>query len=734
MNSAPPPSNESAELRRRAEAQYSAHQPQPSLPANEPETLRLVHELQVHQIELEMQNEELRRTHSEVEIERERYADLYEFAPLGYLTLDWNGTIRQVNLNGTRLLGPERSRLVGTRLGWLLTDSSQLIFNDFLKRVFRPVPNFATQETCEVILGQEKDQNQGVWMASAPTSKSDPGKNAMRMVRIEAIADEDRQTCRAVLIDITELKQAEEQRAVEADLLRICHFASNKLQLIQALADYFQRITGCEAVGVRIHKGDDFPYYETRGFSKAFVKAENLLCARDLQGQLLRDELGHPLLECMCGNILHGRFDPSKPFFTSHGSFWSNDTTELLATTTPSERLARTRNRCNGEGYESVALIPIRSQGKILGLFQFNDRRRGRFSLERIEQYEHLVDYVAIALDNQEAIEALRESEERYRRLTDNALDVIFRYNLAPTLSLAYINPAIETITGYTQQECYADPTLIARMVHPEDAAQMDSLLHAIPPHGEPVRVRWIDKNGGTHWMESRIAAVRDPDGQLMGVEGITRDISEHKRVEDTLLFLAQCAWVTSGEDFFQSLARFLAETLGMDYVCIDRLTGDQLAAQTVAIYCDGQFQDNLTYTLQDTPCSAVVGKTICCFPREVRHLFPEDVVLQEMVAESYLGTTLWGANGQPIGLIAVIGRHPLTNSQLAESILKLAAVRAAGELERKQTETLLNEQLEELRRWYAVTLGRESRVLELKDEINQLLIQAGQPPRYTNV
>lgn len=732
MKNDPNPSNESAELRRRAEAQHNARQSQPSLPASEWEILRMMHELQVHQIELEIQNEELRQTRSEAEIERERYVNLYEFAPLGYLTLDRDGTIRQVNLNGTRLLGVERSRLVGTRLGWLLADSDQLIFSNFLKQVFRPVQNFATQETCEVKLGQEEEQ--GGRIPSAPTGKPDVRKNATRMVRIEAVADEDGQTCQAVLIDITERKLAEERRAVEADLLRICHFARNTFQLMHELADYFQRITGCEAIGVRLHKGDDFPYYETRGFSKAFVKAENSLCVKDLEGQLLRDELGHPLLECMCGNILCGRFDPTKPFFTPYGSFWSNSTTELLASTTPTERIARTRNRCNGEGYESVALIPIRSQGKTLGLFQFNDRRRGHFSLERIEQYEHLVDYVAIALGNQEASEALRESEKRYRRLTENALDVIFRYNLSPTLSLAYINPAIQTVTGYTQQECYADPTLITRMVHPEDAAQMDRLLHALTPPGEPIRMRWIDKDGGTHWMESRGTTVRDPDGQLVGVEGITRDISEHKQVEDTLLFLAQCGWVTSGEDFFQSLAHFLAETLRMDYVCIDRLTGDQLAAQTVAIYFDGQFQDNLTYTLQDTPCSAVVGKTICCFPREVRHLFPQDVVLQEMAAESYLGTTLWGANGQPIGLIAVIGRHPLTNPQLAESILKLAAVRAAGELERKQAETLLNEQLQELRRWYAVTLGRETRILELKDEINQLLIQTGQPPRYTSV
>jgi DNA-binding CsgD family transcriptional regulator/PAS domain-containing protein len=152
-------------------------------------------------------------------------------------------------------------------------------------------------------------------------------------------------------------------------------------------------------------------------------------------------------------------------------------------------------------------------------------------------------------------------------------------------------------------------------------------------------------------------------------------------------LFLLQCGWSTSGEDFFQALARYLAETLGMDYVCIDRLEGDGLTAKTVAVFYDGTFEDNLAYALKDTPCGDVVGKTICSFPREVRHLFPRDAPLQEMLAESYAGTTLWNSSGQPIGLIAVIGRQPRADLHLAEAILKVVAIRAAGELERKQAE-----------------------------------------------
>ena len=122
---------------------------------------------------------------------------------------------------------------------------------------------------------------------------------------------------------------------------------------------------------------------------------------------------------------------------------------------------------------------------------------------------------------------------------------------------------------------------------------------------------------------------------------------SNHQLLQETALFLAKSEWVAEGKDFFPELAKFLSETLDMDYICIDRLLGDKLSAETVGVYYNGKFEDNVTYTLKDTPCGDVVGKTICCFPEGVRHLFPKDTVLQDMKAESYIGTTLWSYSGR---------------------------------------------------------------------------------------
>ncbi|MCX6307545.1 MAG: ATP-binding protein, partial [Bacteroidia bacterium] len=92
------------------------------------------------------------------------------------------------------------------------------------------------------------------------------------------------------------------------------------------------------------------------------------------------------------------------------------------------------------------------------------------------------------------------------------------------------------------------------------------------------------------------------------------------------------------------------------------------------------------------TPCGDVVGKHICCFPANVCQLFPNDAALQELKAQSYIGTTLWSFDGKPIGLIAIISQKPMENTAFAENVLKMVAIRAAGELERNQVELELKE------------------------------------------
>jgi len=184
----------------------------------------------------------------------------------------------------------------------------------------------------------------------------------------------------------------------------------------------------------------------------------------------------------------------------------------------------------------------------------------------------------------------------------------------------------------------------------------------------------------------------RDASGRVVRVAGLVQDITERKQAQAVDRFLAQASGGPDAEPFFDALARFLAQTLQMDYTCIDRLEGDALNATTLSVWHDGHFEDNLTYALRDTPCGEVVGRGVCCFPASVCQFFPNDAALQELRAESYIGVTLWSHAGQPIGLIAVIGRRALGNRAQAEATLARVAGRAAAELERLTTETAMRE------------------------------------------
>ncbi len=291
--------------------------------------------------------------------------------------------------------------------------------------------------------------------------------------------------------------------------------------------------------------------------------------------------------------------------------------------------------------------------------------------------------------DRKKAEEALRRSESRHRNLVEHLPQRIFikdRNSVYMSCNGNYaadlgITP--EQIAGKDDFAFY--PPELAQAYRADDQVCMTTEM--VKDIEEPYLLA-----GQPRWARTIRVPYRDGQGQVIGVLGIFEDVTERKKIEDAQSFLLQSGYIDSDEDFFESLARYLAESLGMFYVCIDRLLGDGLTAQTLAVYCDGRFEDNLEYALKDTPCGDVVGKMICCFPRDVRHLFPKDVVLQEMMAESYVGTTLWSSKGQPIGLIAVIGRQPLASHHLAESILKVVAVRAAGELERRQAEAALRE------------------------------------------
>jgi PAS domain S-box-containing protein len=130
---------------------------------------------------------------------------------------------------------------------------------------------------------------------------------------------------------------------------------------------------------------------------------------------------------------------------------------------------------------------------------------------------------------------ALRESEERFRRLAENAPDPIFRYRLAPTPGFEYVSPAMANVIGYTPEEHYADPELVFKLTHPEDRILLESLRQSPPERITDLNLRWLHKDGTVIWTEQRIVPIYDAAGDIVAIEGIARNISERMRAEQAL-------------------------------------------------------------------------------------------------------------------------------------------------------------------------------------------------------
>ncbi|MCP3941038.1 MAG: response regulator [Desulfobacteraceae bacterium] len=208
-----------------------------------------------------------------------------------------------------------------------------------------------------------------------------------------------------------------------------------------------KQFTGIEAIAIRLIEGEDFPYYVTKGFPAHFVEAEKYLCTRDSQGEITRDSNGKPYVECMCGNVICGRTEDSKDFFTEGGSFWCNNTSKLLSETTDEDRQTRTRNRCNSEGYESVGLFPLRSGNEILGLLQINDKRLHQFTENNIKFFEEIGLSIGSAFSKKRVEDALLEREKKHRSILGAMKDAA--YICSSDFHIEYMSPKMVSRVGH---------------------------------------------------------------------------------------------------------------------------------------------------------------------------------------------------------------------------------------------------------------------------------------------
>jgi PAS domain S-box-containing protein len=131
--------------------------------------------------------------------------------------------------------------------------------------------------------------------------------------------------------------------------------------------------------------------------------------------------------------------------------------------------------------------------------------------------------------------EALAKRTELFRLLTEHADEIVYRMRLKPEQRFEYVSPSAAAITGYTPEEYYADPYLWLKIVHPDDRHMLEKAAGRGSELETRSILRWIRKDGSMIWTEQRNIPVYDESGELVALEGIARDITEQKRVEESL-------------------------------------------------------------------------------------------------------------------------------------------------------------------------------------------------------
>ncbi len=335
--------------------------------------------------------------------------------------------------------------------------------------------------------------------------------------------------CFAFNRDITERRRAERNQSLSAEILKTLNEPLSVPEVVNQILAAIKRETGVDAVGIRLRSGEDFPYFVQSGFSPDFLLTENTLIARDKSGGPCRDKNGRISLECTCGLVISGQTDPANALFTKGGSCWTNNSLPLLDLPAHQDPRLHPRNKCVHQGYCSVALIPIRAHGEIVGLLQLNDRKKDCFTLEMIQFFEGLSASVGVALMRKQQEEALRKSEERFRLFMDNSPTVAWMKDAQG--HYVYINETYqkhfgirrEDRLGKTDFEIY--PHAVAEQFRKNDRAALAAgqaikvTEETLGPDGEPC-----------YWLADKFP-VQDASGQIF-VAGIGQDITERKRAE----------------------------------------------------------------------------------------------------------------------------------------------------------------------------------------------------------
>jgi PAS domain S-box-containing protein len=322
---------------------------------------------------------------------------------------------------------------------------------------------------------------------------------------------------RAGLQDTTARVQADMEMLI--DILETLSDSRSMNECLERLVEHVRRYTGCGCVGIRLLDDEgNIPYASSIGFSPEFHESASPICIESDK--------------CLCANVVIGNAALGPPFYTDGGSFLTNGMTGFLCSA-PEDTGAWRGSVCRQYGYESVALVPLRHKDRTLGLIHLADQMENKIPLEKVLFLERVGAYVGEALHTFMADEALRQSEERYRTLYEDAPIAYFsvgansyieRANRSATELLGY---SLDELIGRSVFDLYADT--------PNGKAKAQELFRGFLA-GEEIRDQELEMrraDGSNVWISLSVRPIYDKEGLVVASRSAIVDITERKKLDE---------------------------------------------------------------------------------------------------------------------------------------------------------------------------------------------------------
>lgn len=287
--------------------------------------------------------------------------------------------------------------------------------------------------------------------------------------------------------------------------------------------------------------------------------------------------------------------------------------------------------------------------------------------------------------ESKQSERALRESEARLHLAVSAAKIGLWDWDTRSTH--VYFSPEWKLQLGYADHEIANELEEWRSRVHPDDLEAAQARIQRYlekpwPNYFNEFRMKHRD--GSYRWILASADLLPDREGNLTRMVGAHVDITEQKLEEERILSIARAVSGVPGAEFFPSFVQHVARAFDATCAFVGVLD-DELGqkVRTIAVWREEGSDENFEYRLQGTPCENVLSGELCVYETKVAAAFPRDTILREQNIEAYAGVPLENSAGEPSGILVVLYDRPLEHGKIVESMLRIFATRASGELQR---------------------------------------------------